>query len=161
MRRRPYEQFTQPATVGESFSEHCRVPSLKVDRSSFTGCRTALASQKAHWNERKNFFPMWPQGHCTRKSLKPCRPMQVNSLDPVAVLSNVHDAPVTAVAWCPDCSSRDLKARGHLRLASADEAGEVAVWDVARAQPVARCILSSPSSGAYWTTTTRHFADAC
>lgn len=44
--------------------------------------------------------------------------LQVQQLQVAAVLQGAHkDAAVTAVKWCPESHSRDLKSHNHLRCA--------------------------------------------
>ncbi|KAF5836106.1 hypothetical protein DUNSADRAFT_6477 [Dunaliella salina] len=58
--------------------------------------------------------------------------MEVQQLQVAATLEGVvhKGGAVTSVKWCPMCHSRDLISDTHLRLASGDSNGGVAVWDV-------------------------------
>ncbi|KAK9829709.1 hypothetical protein WJX72_007460 [[Myrmecia] bisecta] len=64
--------------------------------------------------------------------------VDVHRMQLACVLQGGHkSAAVTAVSWCPECHTRDLKGPSHLRLASGDQEGRVVVWDVTSANVIA------------------------
>lgn len=85
-------------------------------------------------------------GRLGHQHARPSPPAQVARLQVACMLQGGHrGATVTALKWCPDAPSRDLKSSGHVHLASGDSAGGVVVWDVVSGAIAARLDDAPPA----------------